>query len=160
MLKELFLPSEEKCLILLRGLRWPGGVVCPICGSRHVKKNGHQNGKQTYWCHKGKHAFRDTTKTLFCYSKLPLEVWFYLMLCMEHPVSTKRLGEELDRNYGPLLNARRKLQRVCQRLPQAEAQWDHRNRRDVHLCWTEGHEVYTSATKKSQFEVQGARDML
>ena len=51
---------------VLRPVRWPDGVVCPICGeSQYVKKRGKYQGHlQRYHCKKCKKSFNDKTGTI------------------------------------------------------------------------------------------------
>lgn len=64
--------SEEQCRSALQSLRWPGGFVCPRCGSgRHWKLQ-----RPLLRCAE---CLRDTSLTagtLFHCTKLPLTTWF------------------------------------------------------------------------------------
>ena len=51
---EDFLPSEEMCAEVLRGLRWSGGVECVWCECRDVVKNdSYMHHYQKYMCRGG-----------------------------------------------------------------------------------------------------------
>ncbi len=69
------LSSEEGCAALLRGARWPNGVVCPLCGSRRVIKWCRYRGCQRYVCKFCGRTFNDKTGTTFHYSRLSLRAW-------------------------------------------------------------------------------------
>ena len=105
-----FMPSEEKCLEDLRATRWSDGIICPICGSTEVKKNGTENGKQRYYCHGHGGTFRDTTGTIFHYSKLPLPYWYYFIFHYSQNDSANHLKEVLGISYNTALRMVRKIQ--------------------------------------------------
>ncbi len=94
-----FLPEESKCAVVLAGLRWRDGVVCPSCGSTQVKKNGRENGRQRYFCHSHQGTFSDTTGTIFEYSKVGLGAWYYFIFHYQRNSSTKSLSEVLGVSY-------------------------------------------------------------
>jgi len=105
-----FMPPEEKCNEHLRQTRWHDGVVCPKCGSKDVKKNGTENGKQRYYCFGHKGTFSDTTGTIFCYSKIPLRFWYYFIFFYVQNQSANHLSEVLGISYKTALRMVRLIQ--------------------------------------------------
>lgn len=72
------LSSEEDCASLLRRVRWPNGLTCPVCGSRQVIRWCRYRRCQRYMCKGCGRTFNDKTGTLFHYSRLSLRAWFFL----------------------------------------------------------------------------------
>ncbi len=105
-----FMPTEEKCLEHLRETRWPNGIICPICGSTETKRNGTESGKQRYYCYGHDGTFRDTTGTIFCGSKIPINRWYYFIFHYQRNIPAKRLMEVLEINYKTALRMARKAQ--------------------------------------------------
>ena len=80
---------------LFHKARWTNGiVVCPYCGSIHIKAIG----EYRYKCNSCKNRFNDRTRTLLHGSKLSIEVWMqgiYEMMVdnfVSSPVLAKKLG--------------------------------------------------------------------
>jgi transposase-like protein len=105
-----FMPSNEKCFEHLRKTRWRNGVVCPKCGSTNIKKNGTENGKQRYYCYGHKGTFSDTTGTIFYYSKIPLQFWYYFIFFYMQNQSANHLHEVLGISYVTALRMVRLIQ--------------------------------------------------
>jgi transposase-like protein len=79
-------PSEEWCLNLLRQLRWPIHIYCPLCNQKaHI--HFHRGLYRWYQCGSCNRVFSDTTATPFKNSKLPLSYWFVALALIQ-------LGEE------------------------------------------------------------------
>jgi transposase-like protein len=75
-----FAPSEEKCLEVIRKLRWGRGVVCPYCNSSSIHRFGkNPKGLQRYRCKTCTKLFTDLSKTIFERTRLKLWQWFYLI---------------------------------------------------------------------------------
>ena len=106
-----FMPSEEKCFEHLRQIRWHGCVVCPICSSTEIKKNGTENSKQRYYCYNHKGTFRDTTRTIFSGSKIPLNYWYYFIFYYLQNHSANQLSQVLGISYKTALGMARKVQK-------------------------------------------------
>jgi transposase-like protein len=54
--------DDAKCFATVRQLRWPDGVKCPHCGSRHITKHGFhtkQAYRQRYRCKACRTGFND-----------------------------------------------------------------------------------------------------
>jgi transposase-like protein len=67
--------TEQGCEKYLAGLRWPGGFVCPQCGTRKAweMKRG------LYWCRGCGYQASITAGTLFHDTHKPLRLWFEAM---------------------------------------------------------------------------------
>ena len=62
--------------------RFSDGLVCPHCGSKHIRKHGRSNGKQRYRCMGCKKTFNTLAKTVFADSKLNMLQWLKYADCM------------------------------------------------------------------------------
>jgi transposase-like protein len=77
-INEMF-STQEKCLELLKRLRWPRGVECPRC---HCKQVSFLEGHGRYWCSECEYQFSVTAGTIFNDSHLPLQTWFLAVILM------------------------------------------------------------------------------
>jgi len=75
-----FLSSEGECVALLRRVRWPDDVTCPICGSRDVIRWCRYRDYQRYMCKVCFRTFNDKTGTIFHYSRMSLRCWVLLII--------------------------------------------------------------------------------
>lgn len=89
-------PDEETCVKHLEQLRWPNGIICPLCGSSrkiyHVKR-GHG-----YKCADCKKQFSVRKGTIFEESRLPLRKWFaaaWLITSNRKGISSTQLAREI-----------------------------------------------------------------
>lgn len=57
-------------------------IVCPIDKDHHIKKNGHKDGTQRYWCHDCKKSFSITHDSLIKYSYLNYFQLKKMLQCM------------------------------------------------------------------------------
>src|SRR5678815_2215024 len=64
--------SEEACLSYLEGLRWPGGFVCPVCGSAGAP---YRSSRSRLMCRDCGRQSTVTAGTLFDKTRTPLRVW-------------------------------------------------------------------------------------
>lgn len=55
---------------------------CPIDKNHHIKKNGHKNGTQRYWCYGCRKSFSITDKSITKSSKLTYHQFKTLLQCM------------------------------------------------------------------------------
>ena len=63
--------------------RFENGVVCPICGKKHIQKFGSSSGIQRYRCKDCGKTFTEYTKTVFFSTKKDYDTWFkYIELMM------------------------------------------------------------------------------
>lgn len=65
-------PTEAACRAFLAELRWPDGVICPVCGAKDVW----EMKTSLYRCAGCKHDFSVTSGTLFADTHKPLRLWF------------------------------------------------------------------------------------
>jgi transposase-like protein len=65
-------PTEDACRAYLASLRWPNGVICPVCGDTKVW----EKKRPEYRCARCKHDFSVTAGTLFAGTHKPLRLWF------------------------------------------------------------------------------------
>ena len=74
--------DDVQCYKTVRELRWPDGIVCPSCQSKHVIKRGFDDtepARQRYECTDCHTRFDDLTDTIFAGHHQPLKVW---VLCL------------------------------------------------------------------------------
>ena len=69
-----FIASEVACLRLLRQLRWPRRIRCPVCNYRRVWRM-REAGRVEYRCKRCGHHFSDPSGTIFARSRTPLAKW-------------------------------------------------------------------------------------
>ena len=73
-------PTQEDCMVsYLERLRWePGSPECPHCESTHVRWRNEQTIGRIgrYNCHECPSTFKVTHRTLFEWTKIPLQKWF------------------------------------------------------------------------------------
>ncbi len=83
---------------MVRDLRWPGGVDCPHCQSKHVAKNGHDTTevfRQRYVCRGCGRWFDDLTNTVFAGHHRPLKTWMLCSYFMGLNLSNQQIAAEL-----------------------------------------------------------------
>ena len=74
--------DDGQCYQTIRELRWPEGIQCPSCQSKHVMKRGFDDkelARQRYECKDCDTRFDDLTDTIFAGHHQPLKVW---VLCL------------------------------------------------------------------------------
>jgi len=92
--------TDEQVIEMLRKHRWPQGVECPHCNSKHVNKNGkspHKPYVQRYICRNCGRQFSDTTNTPFAQTELPPSevltiAYLYFKLGMSQLAICRELG--------------------------------------------------------------------
>jgi len=94
-LMEVF-PDEESCVQHLEQLRWPKGIICPLCGSsRKIYNVTRSHG---YKCADCKKQFSIRKGTIFEESRLPLHKWFaaaWLLTSNRKGISSTQLAREI-----------------------------------------------------------------
>lgn len=93
------LSTQKKCEAYLRKARWPHGVICPLCGSRHVLWMSKYGVWQCKDCHK---QFSLTSGTIFHKTHLPLIKWFeaiWLLCNSPKGISAKQIQREVGVTY-------------------------------------------------------------
>jgi len=97
-INEMF-STQERCVELLRRLRWPDGVDCPRC---HAKQVSFLEGHDRFWCSECSYQFSVTSNTIFHDSHLPMQKWFLavLLLCESRKgMSANQLKRMLGVSY-------------------------------------------------------------
>src|SRR4029450_8947590 len=93
--------DEAQCYQTVRELRWPDGIACPSCQSKHVIKRGFDAthpARQRYECHDFDQRFDDLTDTIFAGHHQPLKVWVVCLYFMGLNVSNEQIAHELALN--------------------------------------------------------------
>lgn len=89
-------PDEESCVKHLEKLRWPKGVICPLCGSR--RKIYRVERSLGYKCGDCKKQFSVRKGTIFEESRLPLSKWFvtaWLIAANRKGIASTQLAREI-----------------------------------------------------------------
>jgi transposase-like protein len=89
-------PTEESCIQHLENVRWPDGVLCPYCQSKH-----NNNFQHRHYCYNCKTAFSVTVRTIFHHTHLPLQKWFLaisLILNAKKGISALQLSRDIQVN--------------------------------------------------------------
>ncbi len=90
-------PNEQTCVKHLEKLRWPSGIVCPLCGSaRLIYRVKRSHGYKCADCRK---PFSVRKGTIFEESRLPLQTWFaaiWLVTSHRKGIPSTQLARELD----------------------------------------------------------------
>lgn len=92
------LMDDAKCYATVRELRWPQGVCCPHCASKHVVKNGHDTSevcRQRYRCRACDRCFDDLTNTVFAGRHRPLRVGMLCSYFLGLNLSNRQIAAEL-----------------------------------------------------------------
>ena len=93
--------DDVQCYQTVRELRWPNGVQCPSCESRHVIKRGFDDtepARQRYECHDCDKRFDDLTDPIFAGHHQPLNVWLLCLYFMGLNLSNEPIAHELAIN--------------------------------------------------------------
>ena len=93
--------DEQKCYETVRQLRWPEGVTCGKCDSKHVVKRGFdetQPHRQRYQCQACQSRFDDLSHTVFAGHDQSLQTWILCLYLMGLNLSTHQIAAELDLN--------------------------------------------------------------
>jgi len=93
--------DEQKCYETVRQLRWPEGVACSKCDSKHIVKRGFdetQPHRQRYQCQACQFRFDDLRHTVFAGHHQPLQTWILCLYLMGLNLSTHQIAAELDLN--------------------------------------------------------------
>ncbi len=90
--------TDEACLEYLCQIRWPGGVLCPQCGSR----SGWPTERGTWFCGGCRRQTSPTAGTILHDLRTPIRKWFlavWLLCTQKTGVSAKTLQRELRIGY-------------------------------------------------------------
>lgn len=75
--------------------RFTDGVVCPYCGKKHVRRNGHRkDGTQKYVCAECGKSFTARTNTITAGSTKSLDIWQKYIECMVNGLPIRRAAAE------------------------------------------------------------------
>jgi hypothetical protein len=89
-------PDDEACLEYLFNTRFGPNPRCPRCGNRNRWK---RHAVQRHYFHPCGGILSPTADTLFARTKVPLQLWFYALLCFaDSPESVG--GSFLERQLG------------------------------------------------------------
>jgi|SRR3989338_62867 len=105
-----FMPTEKKCVGVLKSIRWPNGIECVNCYSDRVVLFGkYRKYMHRYLCKKCHRTFTDLTGTIFENSKLELRQWFTIAKMLSMNTSMNKIHEELNIAYQHVMNACHKI---------------------------------------------------
>lgn len=91
--------SDDACREVLEKLRWPDGVTCPRCDSKHIRNS---YTRDQFDCGSCGYQFSVTAGTIFHDSHLPLRKWFiaiYLMVESKKGISANQMRRTLEVSY-------------------------------------------------------------
>ena len=91
--------DDVQCYQTVRELRWPEGIMCPSCQSKHIIKRGFDDKelvRQRYECKDCDTRFDDLTDTIFARHHQPLKVWVLCLYFMGLNLSNAQIAKELD----------------------------------------------------------------
>lgn len=83
--------------------------VCPHCGSVHILKNGHANGRQRFVCKDCRTTFGFTNNTILHQSKKDLSVWSLYIGCMIQKMSLRKTAKVCKMNLATAFAWRHKI---------------------------------------------------
>jgi transposase-like protein len=89
-------PTEEACIKHMEKLRWPKGIVCPLCGS--TRKFHHITRDNIYKCADCEKTFSVRKGTIFEESRLPLQKWLaasWLLTSNRKGIASTQLAREI-----------------------------------------------------------------
>ena len=84
-------------------------IVCPHCGSVHILKNGHRNGRQRFVCKDCKTTFGLTNNTILHQSKKDLAVWTLYINCMMQKLPLRKTAKICHMNLATAFAWRHKV---------------------------------------------------
>ena len=114
-----YLNDEKAAGEVIEKLRWPEGVVCPLCDHEEVYELQGPNPDRKQWkCARCRKKFSVTSRSIFEGSKIPLGKWIYAIWSMcgsKKGVSANQLKRELGITY-------KSARFMCHRIREAMAQ--------------------------------------
>ena len=84
-------------------------IVCPHCGSVHILKNGHRNGRQRFVCKDCRTTFGLTNNTILHQSKKDLAVWTLYINCMMQKLPLRKTAKICRMNLATAFAWRHKV---------------------------------------------------
>jgi transposase-like protein len=91
--------DDVQCYKTVRELRWPEGIKCPSCQSKHVMKRGFDDkelARPRYECNDCDTRFDDLTDTIFVGHHQPLKMWVLCLYFLGLNVSNDHIAHELN----------------------------------------------------------------
>ncbi len=103
--------SDAWCYGVLRQVRWPNGITCPLCGRDRVTTHSKSaaTSRRRYLCLDCRHTFTDLTGTPFAHTNLPLASWFLCLRLMNRGVTTSDLAKKLGVKWDTAAHMERRL---------------------------------------------------
>lgn len=89
-------PDEDACVAHLERLRWPSGIICPLCGESG--KIHRYKTRPVYKCGDCRKQFSVRKGTIFEESRLPLRKWFaasWLVTSNRKGIPSTQLAREI-----------------------------------------------------------------
>ncbi len=103
--------TDRACEAALLAARWPGGFVCPKCGSKRYSY--FERRKERLWqCSSCRRQTSLFAGTVFEHTKLPLRTWFialYVLTQTKNNVSALELSRHLGVSYSTAWRMKHKL---------------------------------------------------
>lgn len=91
--------TDDKCLEMLKELRWPDGVCCPRCKSEKISRIKERN---QFDCDECRYQFSVLSGTIFHDTHLPLKKWFvaiYLTVESKKGISANQMKRTIGVSY-------------------------------------------------------------
>jgi transposase-like protein len=90
--------DETYCYERLREIKWKSGLECLDCGSKNIRRNGHDKGiehRQRYVCKNCNKSFTDISNTVIASNHVPIQKW---MACatLKDFMSNKQMAKALE----------------------------------------------------------------
>ena len=123
LVKELKKLSSEELSTLIYEVKkqkvlinhYRNGVVCPICGNKHIQKFGKCVGQQRYRCKDCKKTFTEYTNTIFSSTKKDYSLWLKYLDLMMKGASLYNISRELGISVVTAFRWRHKILNVIKR---------------------------------------------
>lgn len=94
----LYFSDTDNCIEYLSSLRWPNGVICPICGSKNV--SAFNEKRRTWKCssHHPRREFSVKVGTIFEDSAISLDKWLtavWMIISCKNGISSYEIARSL-----------------------------------------------------------------
>jgi len=106
--------SEDRCYEILRQMRWPEGIICPLCEGKRVTTHSKfaSTSRRRYLCVGCRRTFTDLTGTPLARTNLPLGTWFLCLDLIARGQRTSELAKELGVKWDTAAYMVRRLDRA------------------------------------------------
>ncbi len=103
--------NEAWCYELLRQLRWPKGIICPLCGRGRVTTHSKpaKTPRRRYLCVECRRTFTDLSGTAFSRTNLPLGKWLLCLRLIGRGYNTADLAKRLGVKWDTAAQLQRRL---------------------------------------------------